>query len=451
MDKAKNDLFSFRLLLFAGLFLMTPIFALVDVLPDAIGFLLFVFFLSRLSDLNDEIAASRRLFLDLFVLGLLREGLNLLVRSASKWENAFEVPTLLLLLSFVWGLLQAILLIPAFKHLYRGVSALAETCGADALWATRRNLTVCERAERKTTVLVLLHSVFMVLPEFGALGLKQGQTTSEGLYAYVNTYRVLAGIVLLILLILWWILWIGFCRILLREKDFAARLKSARAEDISGHPGRAERRSLYLGLCLAGFSMLVFLPIRIADYSIFPGVLCGFLALIGFMRLRIPKKWVATLPLIAVGSARIVLHFLYLAEHLPKDALYETDAYYAYLVLRILHGAEFIAAALLLLVLYRSLCCLFEKRLSICYEPGEYSEEASLHATEKLKKSLFSKLRLGLCCFSASGLLSLVDLALRPGFAYFWIPACLCGAAGLFVFWLPTFRDATDDFVTIEE
>ena len=442
---------SFRPMLFAGLFLLSPIFALVDVLPDAIGFLLFVLFLAKLTDLSDEIAAARRLFWGLFILSLLRELTTLIVRTAGKWENAFEAPTLLLTLSFVWGLLQALFLIPAFRHLYRGFFALSETCGIDALWATKRNLTLCERAERKTTVLVLLHSIFVVLPEFGALGLKQGQTTSEGFYAYINTYRVLAGIGLLILMILWWILWIGFSKTLLRENAFAERLDKARAEDLAAHPGRAERRSLYLTLCLLGLSMLVFLSIRTADYSIFPGAVCGVLALIGLVRLHIPKKWIAALPLIALGSARIVLHFLYLIEHLPKDALYETEAYYAYLAVQIAHLCEFSAAAVLLFVLYALLRKLFQERLSVCYETGEYREEASLHATEKLQKSLLQKLRFGAICFVISFLFNTVDLFLRPGFAYLWIPASLLCGVGLFVFWLPAFRDATDDFVTLKE
>ena len=308
MEKRKNKIPSFRLLLFAGLFLLTPIFALLDVLPDAIGFLLIYLFLAKLSDLNDEISAAKRLFFDLFILGLLREILNLIVRSAGEWENAFEAPTLLLLLSFAWGLLQATFLIPAFRHLYRGFSTLAEICGAEALWATKRNLTLCERAEKKTTVLVLLHSIFVVLPEFGALGLRQGQATDEGLYGFINIYRLLSGILLVIVMILWWVLWIGFCRTLLRENDFALRLNELRSRDIEGHPGRAERRSLYRNLCLLGLSALVFLPIRTSDYSIFPGALCGLFALIGFLRLRIPKKWVASLPLIAIGLVRIALH-----------------------------------------------------------------------------------------------------------------------------------------------
>lgn len=451
MNEKKKSVFSFRFLLFGGLFFLTPIFALIDVLPDAIGYFLFVLFLSRLSDLNDEIAASRRLFFDLLLVSLLREALTVLVHSAGKWENAFEIPTLLLLLSFVFGLLQALFLIPAFRHFYRGFSALGESCGADSLWATKRNLTLCERAERRTTCLVVIHSILVVLPEFGALGLQEGQTTSDGLYAYINTYRVLAGVLLLVLMILWWILWIGFCKALLREKSFSERLNLARDADIAAHPGRATHRAFYLSLCLAGLSMLVFLPVRVSDVSIFPGTLCGLVGLFGLVRLRMPKRWIAALPLILIGHLRILLHLLYLGDHLPKDALYETEAYDFYFAVRILHGLEFLAAALLLCVLYLTLCRLFTERLSVSFETGEYAEEASRRATEKLHRSLLKKLRRGMICFSISGVVSIVDLALRPGFAYLWIPATLLGAVGLFAFWLPAFRDASDDFVALKE
>ncbi len=451
MENRRTKTISFRLLLFSGLFLLSPIFALVDILPDAIGFLLFVLFLAKLSDLNDELADARRLFSGLFVLSVLRELFSLIVHTAGKWENAFEAPTLLLVLSFLCGLLQALFLIPAFGHLYRGFSALSESCGIDALWATKRNLTLCERAERRTTVLVLLHSLFIVLPELGALGLRQGQTTDEGLYAFINTYRILAGIGFLILMILWWILWIGFCKVLLREKSFSERLELARDADIAAHPGRAERRSFYLSLCLLGLSMLVFLPVRTADCSIFPGTICGLLGLFGFLRLRIPKRWIAALPLILIGLVRILLHLLYLGDHLPKDALYETEAYDFYFAVRVLHGLEFLSAALLLCVLYLTLRRLFTERLSVSFETGEYAEEASRRATEKLQKSLQKKLRFGMICFSVSALFSIADLVLRPGFAYLWIPATAFGTAGLFAFWLPAFREAADDFVTLKD
>ena len=52
--------------------------------------------------------------------------------------------------------------------------------------------------------------------------------------------------------------------------------------------------------------------------------------------------------------------------------------------------------------------------------------------------------------FADPPVLETADLILRPGFAFLWIPASLFGALGLFVFWLPAFRDATDDFVTLK-
>ena len=66
-SRLKKQAISVRALLFAGLFLLTPIFAMIDCLPDAFGFLLFAIALSGLRDLSDEILASRKLFLNLFV------------------------------------------------------------------------------------------------------------------------------------------------------------------------------------------------------------------------------------------------------------------------------------------------------------------------------------------------------------------------------------------------
>ncbi|MBQ7172803.1 MAG: hypothetical protein IJR88_01610 [Clostridia bacterium] len=442
---------SFSLLLFAGLFLFTPIFAMLDPLPDAIGLLLFVIALSGLCDLSDEISNARKLFLYLFLLSLLREALTLILYTVGKAENAFEVPTLFLLESFVWAILQGVLLIPAFRRLFRGLSDLAERYGGEALWKVKRGKTLCERASGKTTVLILLHSLFITLPEFSALGLRQGESVDGGLYGYINLYRVFAVFVLIILWILWMILWIRFCRVLNREKEFSDRLSKARIQDEIDHPGRAERRFVYGGLLFCALFALVFLPMRVGDYSIFPGALCGIFAWIGFARLRRPKCWPLCLSLILVSLGRMVLHFLYLIDHLPKDALYETQAYYFYLAVRMTQIVELLLAILVLIFLYRTIVSLVKNRVLIRYEKGEDAEEASQHATKKLQKSLLAKIRTGWIVFLVAALLSIADILLRPGFAYLWIPAAFLAAAGLFVFWIPAFKEATDDFVTLKD
>lgn len=449
-SRLKKQAISVRALLFAGLFLLTPIFAMIDCLPDAFGFLLFAIALSGLRDLSDEILASRKLFLNLFVLSVLREILTLLIHTAGKTENAFEVPTLLLLLSFVCALLQVLFLIPAFRHLFRGLSDLGERYGGDALWQVKRGRTLTERASRQTTILVLFHSVFTTLPEFGALGLRAGEGVGEGIYGFINVYRAFSGVFLVIVWILWLLLWIRFCNAAKREKAFADALCDARIRDELEHPGRAERRALYRTLLFCGFSALVFLPIRLGDLSLFPGVLCAIFAWIAFERLGAKNRWPLCLSLIFVSLARIVLHFVYLVDHIPKDAIYEPKAYAFYFAVRMTHIAEFLLAILLVTLLYGRIVSLVKQRVSILYEKGEDAEDASRHATDKLQKALLAKLRAGWILFLVASAFCVADLLLRPGFAYLWILAATLGAVGLLVFWIPSFKEATDDFVTLQ-
>ena len=103
--------------LIAGcVFLFNPTVNLIDVLPDVAGYLLILKGLYRLSDLNGKIKTARQKF------------------KAAVWISLGELLAMLmipildvtwyLILSFVFGVLKLIYLIPAFVNLFEGISYL---------------------------------------------------------------------------------------------------------------------------------------------------------------------------------------------------------------------------------------------------------------------------------------------------------------------------------------
>ena len=128
--------------------------------------------------------------------------------------------------------------------------------------------------------------------------------------------------------------------------------------------------------------------------------------------------------------------------------MYFQKAYQEYLTVRLFGGFEMLLSLASMLAIFLALSLLIKRRVSVAYSCGEDAESASMHGTEKLQKSILLKLSIGAGFFGVSGILGIIDFVLRPRFAFLWIPASILGAVGLLVFWLPAFREATDDSVT---
>lgn len=107
------------------IFLINPCIHILDVLPDIIGFVLMVFGVDMLADLEGRFASAKKGFIELAVIsGVKTAGIALL-------PYIDEIFVILLVFSF--GILEAMFFIPAMKNLFDGFRYMGLRSGAPSV------------------------------------------------------------------------------------------------------------------------------------------------------------------------------------------------------------------------------------------------------------------------------------------------------------------------------
>lgn len=471
-------------LMAACVFLANPTVAFRDPLPDLIGYLLLFFGLSRLADLQDHFAESRKRIGWLIPIGVLQILAELLLyRWLPAMEgsmNAYESPTWLLLCTFLLGLAKLLFLLPAMRDLWRGWNTCAETAGGEALLSpARHGKTRFERMQGLSNAFFALGAILPLLPELTLLVTfdyySAGKTDypdwylggggGEGmdLYAYVGLFRLLIFAFLLVFGVIWLILTLRTLACTLRDQTLRAHLSARYAAEILPQTGMLKLRAFRLSFRLlrlgAIFSILfpIYLRSAYSDgqegldleqvisrglesqcYELLPSLFCAILIPLGvlFLGRLLPNKRgflaFSVLP-ICHSAAQLFVNAAYMSRFTLKDALYLPEAYDAFFLLRILRLAEIASILALLLWLLLLLRRLLLAHTAVVYE-GQDARALSDRATAALHGRLQKKL-------IASGILFLLAAIAAAAFAWLqleysdlWMLASLVGAVAVGVF-----------------
>ena len=140
----KKQSMGYKRLLAGFLFLLSPDFVIIDVLPDFIGYLLIISGLSRLGDIDERAEDARVLSKRLLFLSIVKAVLSLFVGQLQK--------TNLLLVTFSLAILDIILIIPFIKQLFHSLDYTA----------TRQGVVI---SSKKTAEIRLLMGFTLVLKD----------------------------------------------------------------------------------------------------------------------------------------------------------------------------------------------------------------------------------------------------------------------------------------------
>ena len=373
----------------ALVFLFNPNMHGVDILPDAVGYLLLIHALRRVATLDDSFAEASRLLGRMAWLSAARlVGLVWIIAV----PGANEQPTLLLLLSFVLGVLELITVFPACHQLFRGLAYLGSRMGGEVVLTSvraernRRILKALERPmsegrrarlERKLKkpvggdmtdracldclIFAVVKTVLCVLPELSALSeptYREGVTLVNW-YAYVNLFRVAALAVGSVVGLVW------LCRMaryLLRiEADTSLweTLEMRCDEDERNHPERLPARHLrlFVGLTFAAFVFCI--NFSVDNVNLFPSVLTPLILLgaLSVLRQYLSRLtvWLCALCCAVSTAASGVA----MAMSLSFFAKYDVSAYFrsetvqrAYDGVFVVTVIESVATALMLVLLF---------------------------------------------------------------------------------------------------
>ncbi len=262
--------------LIAGLiFLFNPHVAIIDVLPDAIGYGLILYGILPVSRVDPYFSDSARRFRYLAVTGLVKLAAIYLYSLVSSDEMLF-----ILIASMLFGTLEIFFGIGAWKDLFEGVENHALREENPAVF------THLKRVRLFTLIFTVVKPVMAVLPDLTLLDNGQyGEITATGiksLQAYRGVFTVLSVVIVAVVGIVWLALAIGYFRGIRKDKAYLDRVNA-----VSGRYFLDEKKvryqSLMLSLTLIFYALIFCLEFKVEGYSLLPPMIGGVLFLAFFL------------------------------------------------------------------------------------------------------------------------------------------------------------------------
>jgi len=193
----------FSLIIIGMLFLLGPDIALIDILPDFIGYILILKGISMISKINSDFDAGAKYFKWCLVTSLVKIPFYMMALSMMSDD---QFMTLLFL--FVGGLFDAYFAYNAFNSFFDGLSSSTPSNASDPNYkcAVFNNF---EKIRKFTLVFVILKPVLYIAPELTKIDNNEfGEVTTNGiatLYRFYNIFVALSAFIALVVGIVWYV------------------------------------------------------------------------------------------------------------------------------------------------------------------------------------------------------------------------------------------------------
>lgn len=260
----------------AAIFLFNPNLNILDFLPDCIGYYFILCGLGDCDLLVPHFEESKRSFRYLIWLTLSRIPMYFVVSASTHGDSNLGV--MFTLISLVYGILELLLVIPAFKSFFEGMEFLAERYGAFSL--AGKNM---ERARSFTLLAAIAKPILAFLPELVFLT-NQDPLIGSGYIDYVR-FRphlfVITFFVMLIFSILFLVFFCGYAGNAMGDKsvsDIFADLSAAHSAPIRGEQVAAGIHRAMFFFSLGAFCCIDITLDRLSYLPDALGALCFLLA-----------------------------------------------------------------------------------------------------------------------------------------------------------------------------
>ncbi|MBE6590187.1 MAG: hypothetical protein E7643_08410 [Ruminococcaceae bacterium] len=347
----------------AFLFLFNPVIAFVDFLPDAIGYALLLLGLRQVADVSGRLEESRSNFKKMLYVSLgaivAEYYLYSVLPGTEGTVNAYETPVWILLCSFVMLAFHIVFLLPAYRELFLGLGVLCEECEGRSLASNRKGKSRYERLSTFSAVFAVLTAALSCIPEISVLTPfeVEAEKMTFDWYVFVGLFRIIFGVLSLIIGVVW-LIRVTVCFIaLLRDKPFTEGLEARYAAEMLPKRGILTLRRVGVAFAFLMVGAIFIADIRFDFRSVLPTPVCAllFCAALPFLGSFFEKRRYVLISaglLLGCGIFQILLRERYLDRYTTfEHSLYSHDAYRE---LCILQGVQ-IAEAVLILLLVGSL------------------------------------------------------------------------------------------------
>ena len=225
LTKKKN--ISWAMFAIAFVFLFNPNVAIIDPLPDIIGYIVLGIALSKVSMISETLYDAKRAFERLVILDA---GKLLAILWVFGIDSVSERNTSLLLWSFVFGVLEIIFAVPAYIKLFEGFTYLGNFYPNIAIHGNKKNrkFSYTDFVKGFSIFFVIFKAIFTCLPEITALSSLTNNNSSQfvDMYRYIGVIRGLCILPIFILGLIWLISMIRYFFRISRDKEFVISLNN---------------------------------------------------------------------------------------------------------------------------------------------------------------------------------------------------------------------------------
>lgn len=274
----------------SAVFLFNPDIALIDIFPDFIGYLLLTLSLRFARDLSPHFENAWKRFRLLTLVTVAK--FIALFWVMGVLTNALEKPTMLLLLSFVFSILELIWGIPAWFSFIEGLILHAQTAGGEYPLLERgaksyrpgKNVSV---SFRNTTVFFMIAKAFFAnISEFSALSEHSYDDKAFNWYRFVGLYRILAVFIGAVIGVIWLVCALRFFIGIIKDEKLIESAKQKYETQVLPNTGLFIRRDIAFLLTVLCAAALLSADFYIDKVNFIPDTLSAVLWAWTFIKLK---------------------------------------------------------------------------------------------------------------------------------------------------------------------
>ncbi len=351
----KNSVIKRIPLVISFLFLFNPNVAIVDPLPDFIGYILLCVALSKLSPLNGNISDALTLFRRMIFIDV------------GKWLGIFwvfglslptEMNTSLLLFSFIFTALEMIFLIPTYSKLFDGMTQIGYLYPNESILKSGRKRSRTDLMKILTVIFVVIKSVFYTLPEFSYLANSSYDENFSGsinLYRYIGIMRAMSFFLVIVVGVLWVIAIERYFNDIVKDTKLVDALSEKYEGNTLNNAGSFVKRDFKTFVLVAILAAVLSIDVRFDYINFTPDIISALLFIVGFIIIRKSaglkiKNWIfSSVGYSCAALASTVLEYIFFKRYYYGAIIRSIEArnFYTWLIV-----IDMIKAVLFLVLLY---------------------------------------------------------------------------------------------------
>lgn len=389
--KKKSISFAFTSIAMASLFLFNANINIIDIIPDIIGYIILSIALVNLSFLSEDIANAAKKFRYMILVELFKFVALIWLVGLKRPD---EQSTGTLLMTFVFAVIEVVILYVAYSDLFEGIQALGFLHKNTAVLGKKQgsDRSHTERIKRATLFFLIIKTGVTLLPEFATLSqYSYAYDSPVGyMYEFIGLMRGMAFIFVTAFGISWTVKFIKYFKRVGKDEEFNESLTEKYNAEVLQKQGIRVKFNLGVAFSIFLFALIFILDIRLNDFgrmekfNLLPDFIAAILFLLGAIFVKKCNNKAQRFLSISAWIYLVICAVAYVVEFVFYDKYYYTaifrsvEAYRCYIIMCAL---ETLSAVAFIVLAYAFVLSLYQ---TIINHTGFVYGSANAQSEEKL-------------------------------------------------------------------